>query len=136
MTLNIGNASTLVDNSGATIGRVVPRKERHLGVAVAFPMKDGTLAVRTYGPVEWASKRTVNGWELKPSYLTVARCAFNSADETVSVTLLHNLHSGWNQLITVPLRDGWQQEINKKLMELSKATGSETHISNYSCLVV
>lgn len=136
MTLNIGNGSTLLDNSGAILGRVVPRKDRSLGVAVAFPMKDGTLALRTYGPVEWAAKVTVNGWEVKPSYLTVARCAFNSADGTVSITLLHNLHSGWNQLITVPMQDGWQQEVNKKLMELSKSTGSETHISNYSSLVV
>ena len=135
MTINFGNGSTLLDNGGKVIGRVVPRKERSLGVAVAFPMKEG-LSVRTYGPTEFKIKMETNGWTLQPSYLTVSRCVFNAADSSVSVTLLHNLHSGWNQLITVELVDGWQKSLNQKLMELSRSTGSETHISNYSALVV
>lgn len=135
MTINFGNGSTLLDNSGKIIGRVVPRKEKALGVAVAFPMKEG-LSIRTYGPKEFAIKLETNGWTLEPSYLTVSRCVFNAADKTVSITLLHNLCSGWNQLITVELVDGWQKAVNQKLMELSRSTGSETHISNYSALVV
>lgn len=130
----IGKAFTIVDASGKPIGRGIPRKETLRGFATTF-LVDGSLLVRLYGPEEMTMKETVNGWTREPSYLTVTRVAKNT-DNTVSVTLIHNLVSSWNQLLTVPFVDGWQKLVTQQLIELNRTTGCETHILNYADLIV
>jgi len=137
MAINIGKARTLFDNNNVVLGRIVPLRSGE-GVAVAFVPKAAgeTPIIRKYGPQELLMKTELNGWRNDESYLTVQRVVFNAADRTVSVTLVHNLFSGWNQYITTPLVDGWQTAITTELMARSRASGSETHISNYGDLVV
>lgn len=131
---NLGKAFMILDAGGKPLGRGVPRKEAHKGFATTF-MVDGKLLVRVYGNEEMTMKETVNGWTREPSYLTVTRVAKNT-DNTVSVTLIHNLYSGWNQLLTVPFVEGWQQLVTKQLIELNRTSGCETHISNYADLLI
>lgn len=131
---NFGKAFTILDANGKPIGRAIPRKEAHKGFATTFVV-NGQLSVRLYGNEEMALKETVNGWTRQPSFLTVTRVAKNT-DNTVSVTLMHNLFSGWNQLLTVPFVDGWQKSITAQLIELNRTSGCETHISNYGDLIV
>lgn len=134
MSNNTGKSFVILDADGKPIGRGIPRKEAHKGFATTF-MVDGQLLVRLYGPEEMGMKESVNGWSRAASYLTVTRVAMN-ADNTVSVTLIHNIYSGWNQLLTVPFVEGWQKDVTNELIELNRKTGSETHISNYADLIV
>jgi hypothetical protein len=137
MAINLGKARTLFDSNGVVLGRIVPLRSGE-GVAIAFVPKTAGEGptVRKYGPQELLMKTELNGWTNEESFLTVQKVAFNASDRTVSVTLVHNLFSGWNQYITVPLADGWQSAVTTELMARSRAHGSETHISNFGELVV
>jgi hypothetical protein len=131
--MSAATALVILDRNGRPIGRAIPRKERGLGFAATF-MVNGKLEVRTYGSQELELKKTNLGWSLQSSFLTVTSVTFK--DGSVSVVLMHNLNPSWNQIVSVPFGEEWKKAVTSELIRLNRETGSETHISNYSSLVV
>lgn len=130
---NFGKAFVIFDSNGRPLGRAIPRREAEKGYAVTFRIADKT-EVRVYGPAEFELKRTNNSWTLGESYLTVSRVSLDNG--VVSVVLMHNSNSAWNQIISVPFAEDWQKAVTAELVRLNKLYGSETHIDNYRDLVV
>jgi hypothetical protein len=133
--VNVGRGLTIVTAEGRVWGRAVPKKDRPNDTVVLRIEREAgatkPFTVMVCGPADWAHKVEANGFTLEPSFLTVSRCVYDAGTKTVTVTLVHNLFDGWNQVITVSHGENWQKSVTAELINRSKAQGSETHISNY-----
>jgi hypothetical protein len=135
--VNKGRAFTILTADGRVWGRAVPKKDSEDIVILRIEREAGAtkpFTVMVCGPWDWIHKRGANGFMQSPSYLTVSRCVYDAATKTVTVTLVHNLFDGWNQVITVSHGENWQKAVTAELLNRSRAQGSETHISNYHAL--
>lgn len=138
MVLRTNNRFTVLGLDNKVLGRAHKLDDGSVLCTFLEPdvKKGKPYSVAKYGPEDWAMQEAVKGWKLQPSCLVVHRVKLNEEKTTVQVTLLHQIHSGYNMIVEVPFVLDWNQIVREKLVELAKRDGTETQIGNWSALSV